>query len=270
MDTEERTPVNDGAELLRILQSGREIAERLISENERLNNQVMSLQADYDERARQIESLTGRVGELEQSTQELQQRLGSAEREVQSWIDRFNESEKKNDTLANLYLASFQLHSTLDFDEVISTLKEILINLVGAESFSIMLTDDKRGDLVAIATEGLAESYPTRLSLDGGVVSEVVRNGESFFADSQRATEIDPNRPIACVPLMTKDEVIGALCVYRLLMQKESFSSVDYELFSVLARLAATAIISSRLYAQSEGTLSTIRSFINRIRGKNA
>ena len=50
--------------------------------------------------------------------------------------------------------------------------------------------------------------------------------------------------------------------IYKLLQQKDSFSAVDYELFSLLAGQAATAIFAAKLYSQSERKLTTIQSFL--------
>ncbi|MDW7983608.1 MAG: hypothetical protein RMK16_02830 [Acidobacteriota bacterium] len=47
-----------------------------------------------------------------------------------------------------------------------------------------------------------------------------------------------------------------------LFVQKDSFSALDHELFSLLAGHAATAIFSARLYTQSERKLTTLQSFL--------
>ena len=73
---------------------------------------------------------------------------------------------------------------------------------------------------------------------------------------------------MVCIPLKIKEHVIGVLVIYSLLMQKKGFNRVDFELFSMLAGHAATAIFSSRLYAQSERKLSTIQGFIELLSGK--
>ena len=53
------------------------------------------------------------------------------------------------------------------------------------------------------------------------------------------------------------------IAIYKLLEQKPKFSALDYELFTLLAGHAATAIFSSKLYSESERKLSTIQGFIN-------
>ena len=65
------------------------------------------------------------------------------------------------------------------------------------------------------------------------------------------------------IPLRVEDEPVGAIVIYRLLEQKDGFSPLDNELFKLLAEHAATAVLSSRLYGQSERKLSTIQGFID-------
>ena len=76
-------------------------------------------------------------------------------------------------------------------------------------------------------------------------------------------TTARPRPYVAAVPLKIKEHVIGLVVIYKLLQQKDSFSAVDYELFSLLAAHAATAIFSSKLYSQSERKLNTIQSFLD-------
>ena len=59
------------------------------------------------------------------------------------------------------------------------------------------------------------------------------------------------------------ENVIGVISIYKLLVQKDAFTAVDYELFSLLAAHAATAIFSSKLYSQSERRLTTIQGFLD-------
>nr|NIQ74510.1 diguanylate phosphodiesterase [Gammaproteobacteria bacterium]NIW11060.1 diguanylate phosphodiesterase [Gammaproteobacteria bacterium]NIW47176.1 diguanylate phosphodiesterase [Gammaproteobacteria bacterium] len=68
---------------------------------------------------------------------------------------------------------------------------------------------------------------------------------------------------IVCIPLKIKEHVIGVIAIYKLLVQKDEFTNVDYELFTLLAGHAATAVFSSRMYSDSERKLSTIQGFID-------
>jgi GAF domain-containing protein len=102
------------------------------------------------------------------------------------------------------------------------------------------------------------------VTLGHGLLGEVAKTGESYFANRDTPDEpVAIERPLAAVPLKIKEHVIGVIAIYRLLQQKDAFSAVDYELFSLLAAHAATAIFSSKLYSQSERKLNTIQSFLD-------
>jgi hypothetical protein len=62
--------------------------------------------------------------------------------------------------------------------------------------------------------------------------------------------------------LKIKEEVIGVIVLYKLLPQKTQFASVDYELFTLLAGHAATAIFSAKLYSDAQRKLSTMKGFM--------
>ena len=47
-----------------------------------------------------------------------------------------------------------------------------------------------------------------------------------------------------------------------MLEQKLNFSSLDHELFNLLAGHAATALFASKLYSESERKLGTIQGFL--------
>ena len=55
---------------------------------------------------------------------------------------RFAEVEQLNSNLANLYVASYRLHGSLARADVLSTLQEIVINIIGSEKFAVFEWDD--------------------------------------------------------------------------------------------------------------------------------
>jgi GAF domain-containing protein len=103
------------------------------------------------------------------------------------------------------------------------------------------------------------------LSIAGGegILGWVAKSGESYYAEDFNSASVTLEKPLAAVPLKIKQHVIGLIVVYKLLQQKTAFTAVDYELFSLLAAHAATAIFSSKLFSQSERKLNTIQSFLD-------
>lgn len=258
-------------EFLQIFRKGEEFTQELLRENERLRFRVAQLEEAEvasrrtDELA--VKNLRERLALLEEERDRLLARFKEVEEENKVFASKYLEVELENNNLANLYVASYQLHSTLDFDEVLRVVQEIVINLVGAEKFVLYLRNERTDELAPAAAEGLNLAEVSPVLVGSGIVGRVGETGESFYQESIPVFQgIDFEKPLTAIPLKINDLVIGVLAVYKLLVQKPGFSPIDYELFSMLAGHAATAIFSSKLYSQSARKLSTIRGFLDLLR----
>jgi regulator of replication initiation timing len=252
---------------LELFNKGKEFTEELLRENQRLRYRVAALETDHPELPMEVQKLRERVAQLSDENRRIQERFTAVEEENRDFATRYTEIEEQNNNLANLYVASYQLHSTLEFREVIQIVQEIVINLIGAEAFSILLLDEKTNELQTIAWEGdhiVPGVDAVSARLGEGVLGEVAKSGDSYYLDhDMTAGPVTLDRPLAAVPLKIKEHVIGLIAIYKLLQQKHAFTAVDYELFSLLAAHAATAIFSSKLYSHSERKLNTIQSFLD-------
>lgn len=270
MDREdERGPAKRAEEFLQVFKKGAEFTQEILKDNERLRYQILEL----EERLKLREDMGGtgdsvsnklleRIQALEKEKKEILERILHVEAENVDFANRYVEVESENNMLANLYIASYQLHSTLDFREVLQVITEIIINLIGAEEFAIMLLDEKTNKLQAMAGEGLELNELPTIGLGEGIIGQMAKTGENYFIDDMENYDRDFAHPIVCIPLKIKEHVIGVIVIYKLLTQKSRFAEVDYELFTLLAGHAATAIFSSKLYSESERKLSTIQGFI--------
>ena len=165
-------------------------------------------------------------------------------------------------------MASYQLHSTLDFREVVRIVQEIVINLIGAEVFHVLMVSEKTGQLEVEASEGQtpgAHDDPGRRRPDrqgGPVRRELLRR----VGGAPRPAPFE--EPLAVIPLKIKDSTIGLISINKLLVQKTQFTSMDYELFTLLAGHAATAIFSAKLYSTSARKLTTLQGFLDMLKQK--
>src|SRR6266508_2851280 len=121
-------PHRKGQDFLQIVAKAKEFTEELLKENERLRFKIASLET------------SGATA-------------GSEERSKE-FADRYVEIEEQNNNLANLYVASYQLHSTLDYKEVVRIVQEIVINLIGAEVFHLLMFSEKTHALEVETSEG--------------------------------------------------------------------------------------------------------------------
>jgi transcriptional regulator with GAF, ATPase, and Fis domain len=266
---DEKHLVHRAEEFLQLFKKGAEFTQELLKENERLRYRVLELEqlgpshlALHGSGSSGNDDLLVRNRVLEQEKADILARIQQIESENADFALRYVEVEQENNNLANLYIASYQLHSTLDFQEVLQIIIEITINLIGAEEFALMLLDDKSGELQPVAAEGIELADIAPIPAGEGIVGKAAVSGEDYFA-MQPPSIATFLQPLVCIPLKIKDDVIGVLVITKLLQQKISFAPVDYELFTLLAAHAATAIFAARLYTAAERKLTTIQGFLD-------
>ncbi len=241
-------------DLLEILRKGRTFAEELLHENERLRLRIVQLEhgaaegGDVDELAR----LRAENAILHERLEAVERRFAEVENVNGDFDRRFVEVERQNEALANLYVASYQLHSTLNHGDVIAAIVEIVTGLVGASEFALFLVDSASRTLHLAAGEDVDERFPVpELAFGQGIEGRVAETGEAFFGEPGSTQE-----HVACVPLSLMGDCIGVIGIYRMLSQKQGvLTSVDHELLNLLAGQAAAALVSSKLYGlTNEGT----------------
>jgi hypothetical protein len=255
-------------EFLAMFRRGADFTKELVEENARLRRRLVEIESRQDEAAQDSgewsklrQELLERIRGLEGERTDVLERMRVLEEENRQFATRFVEVEEENNNLANLYVASYQLHSTLNVAEVVKIIIEIVINLVGAQSFAVYVHDEKTGLLEAVASEGEDVAVFPSMPLGEGIVGKAVATGTT--AVSGEGTSRDFSRPIVAIPLRVNDRPIGAIAIFELLTQKDGLSPLDHELFTLLAGHAATAIFAAQLHSQSERKLSTIQGFID-------
>jgi putative methionine-R-sulfoxide reductase with GAF domain len=257
-----------GQDFFQIFTKAKEFTEELLKENERLRFKIARLEstsdpAGADERVRDLQT---RLRDLEERLAEVEARYRKVEEENKEFADRYIEIEEQNNNLANLYVASYQLHSTLDYREVVRIVQEIVINLIGAEAFHVWMASEKTGTLVLEASEG-QEPPVTSIAIGEGLIGSAAQTGDNYFAASVVHNQATPyDQPVTAIPLKIKDTTIGVISINKLLVQKTAFTTMDYELFTLLAGHAATALFSAKLYSASARKLTTLQGFLDMLK----
>ena len=210
----------------------------------------------------QMQKLHEQKKRLESDGEHLRTRIRELEEENLDFANQLVRIEDINNNLTNLYVASSRLHSVLNQEQVIDIIKEITINFVGAEKFALLLHSKDTTKLELLSGEGFDEGeFPKNVTIaDNEIFKQVVDDQDIFLIDGSVVEgSDDPQKPLAAIPLIIHGEVTGVLVIYRLLVQKEKFETIDYQLFSMMAEHAATAIFSSSLYEESERKRETYR-----------
>jgi len=263
----------------RVREGAQKYTRELMGENNRLRVLIAALESDrarLAERVRSVEHvleeldlLRGAVSTLEreklgvqtqlfaareelgrhrQERERLERQAVEVEMESRRFAEQYEQVEAQNTNLANLYVASYRLYGTLDRQEVLGAIQEIVINLIGSEELGVYELEPEDATLRLVASFGIDPTAHDRVAVGTGRIGRVAATGEPDIgggADvAARAQEADLT---ACVPLKLDGRVIGAIALFRLLPQKNGFESVDRELFDLLGTHAATALYCTRL-----------------------
>ncbi|HMA91144.1 MAG TPA: GAF domain-containing protein, partial [Polyangiaceae bacterium] len=162
-------------------------------------------------------------------------------------------------------VASYQLHSTLDFSSVLEIARDIVINMLGAEVFGIYLVDERLDQLVLVVNEGYPEDQCGNLPMDEATKAALTGSVQTDTA-AKGSEAPGTGNPLLVLPLQLEDRPIGIVYVYKLLLQKQGFQAVDFELIELLGKHAATAIYSAQLHARSERKRTTLEGVMELIR----
>ena len=244
-------PEPGSEQLLRGLVQSKKAEQLQQVEDPKLGRRLLNLEQECDRLRNEQDDALRRIGELEQENLEFANQLVQV--------------EDANNNLTNLYVASSRLHSTLDRDETLEIIKEVVINFVGAEKFALFLHDKGSGNLCFETGEGLeGETAFPDIPPGEGVLGCVAASGENYFVDGSLSDGSDDLlQPIIAIPLIIQGNNIGVLAIYRLFIQKEQLDEIDYQLFSMLGEHAATALFSSTLYGRSERKRQTYQGFVD-------
>ncbi len=248
---------------------GQRLSEEMISEYERVIGRLRYLENENARLRSAIEAdgavreLLAKIERLEREKEELVHRFREVEASTSGFSDRFQEIESEMGNLANLLVASRQLHTSLSPRGVMRRVKEVLAQLVGAERYAIYFINGDGSELVPIASEGIAGTDLVNRPIHGGVLGEVFSSGRSIILD-----DVDPSHgtlegPPAVFPLTVDEKTVGVVAVYSTLAQKTRFDTVDYELFNLLGNQAAWAIVSATLFAAVDHRLPGLEAFVD-------
>ena len=242
-------------DLVAALECVKQQAAELVAENQQLQKSL----ADLEHEIPPDSAIRDEACE-ENERQSHQNAMQQMEQENQELADRLVIADRENSQLVNLYVASSQLHSSLEISDALNNIVEIIINLIGAERFVVYLFNEQSRAFVPVAAEGGEPSESPILPVDDEVFSSGLASNENRFADGDSA---DGSSPIAWIPLQMGERPIGAIAIYSLLMQKKGFSPLDHQLFALLAESAASALFAAKLYSDTERKAKTFRGFFD-------
>ncbi len=205
------------------------------------------------------------LGESASRLADLAQRLQSASADLQEEVLR---QSREHERFTALYDISRVLNSTLDLDELLELVMDIVIRTTRAERGFLMLRDRETGQLRFQVARNMSQETIAGPSFEisRSVVERVARRGEVVLTTNAQE---DPRfkaqasvvsyalRSILCVPLRVREEITGVIYVDNR-VKAGLFSPGDREFLSAFANQAAVAIENARLFSEQRKALEQI------------
>jgi hypothetical protein len=256
-------------ELLRSFASGGRLTEELLTEVERLRDRLAWLESENArlraavEASDSLRELVRKIEALEGENRDLLSRFAEAEAVTSRFDERLAQVETEFANMANLFVASNQLHSSMSPRRVTRRIKEVLAQLVGAERYCVYLANDRDTELVPVASEGVNGSDLMPVRIEGSRIGQAFRSASAMVEEGMDPSSGTLQAPAAVVPLSIDEKVVGVIVIFSTLSQKKSFETIDFELFKLLGQHAAGALVSAGLFAQAEQKIPGLEAFLD-------
>jgi hypothetical protein len=240
-----------GKYVLKVQEESRQFAQDLLTENDKLRGVAASLESETLRLQEQVLLLQKELDYNKLERLKLQRQLMDIEAQSKRFSERYAAVEQQSANLANLYVASYRLHGTLNRQEVLHVIEEIIVNMIGSEELAVFEVDEGGSSLSLISSLGLEGDALTSIPIGSGLIGQVARTGEPYLPGSPNGHRRLPHEAdlTACIALKLDNRVTGAIAVFRLLSQKSGLEDLDHELFDLLATHAATALYCTRVQA---------------------
>ena len=232
-------------------EKGEMLVKELITENDRLRAQLdspVSPDAEPGEskpvtRDNMVDLLMLRISALERECDEIRRIAGNVEEESGGYRSRLDSLESEHYHLASMFVAGSQFHSATSFEEVLRTITEILLNFVGAGSFTVFVVDEERQALFPVIREGgpvdeIAE-IPLTGEKAGPAQAALIALGRPWKSGDPEFTIGDE---IINLPLVSESRLVGVARLESFLEQKHGFAENDHQLLGLISDHAGIGI----------------------------
>lgn len=176
-----------------------------------------------------LDRLRERLSALDEEKGALEDRFVSLERQHQLCAEHLDRITRQSFELTTLYVVAHQLQEQRDRAGLFRAIEEICVNIVGSEDLGVyeLGADGRTLTLARRVGEQAARLGP--LSLGVGPIGLAAERGELIL----RGTP-DSHGVLAYVPLRLGQSLVGILCIFRLLPQKDFLRALDHQILELI------------------------------------
>lgn len=225
------------------------------------------------ERAASLVDELTRLERGETSTAQVETELERCRRELEAvrtdrdmLTEQMISVERQAGRIMSLYVATHQLHATLKVEDVYAAIGEIAQDLLGAESFAVLVQDDDetgwkvglaRGIDPAVVPLLKENRYPGGMEL----IDETLTDGVL------RIHEEDDAPVIAAVPLRVESGILGVLAILKVFGHKADSLQQDRDLLELLSAHVGSALLAAESYSTADRRLKTLKDLVGLLPG---
>jgi len=145
-------------------------------------------------------------------------------------------------------------------EDILRLIVAVTAQVMGSNICSLMLLDEKKGELVIRATQSVSEEYNKKppLKIGEGIagkavkenkpvaVRDITKENEYKYKDIAKKEGL---KSLLCVPLSVKNKVIGVINCYT--PQTHDFTETEIDILTSIANQAAVAIENTELMVKT-------------------
>lgn len=174
--------------------------------------------------------------------------------------------ERQAGRIMSLYVATHQLHATLKVEDVYAAIGEIAQDLLGAESFAVLVQDDEESGWKVGLARGIDPSAVPLLK-GGRYPGGIALIDETLGDGVLRIHEEDDAPVIAAVPLRVESGILGVLAVLRVFGHKADSLQKDRDLLELLSAHVGSALLAAESYSTADRRLRTLKDLVGLLPG---
>ena len=176
----------------------------------------------------------------------------------------------RSDALQRLTEVGRMVTSSLSLDTVLTTAVDAAVSLTGAQEGSLLLLDERTGELYVRAERNFDDTFVRtfRLKVEDSLAGRVVESGEPLLISRRGPQKIKTAylvHSLIYAPLRAKGRVIGVLGVDHR-EKSGDFTQEHLMVISAIADFAASAIENARLHAHTEAERSKLETILTNVR----
>ncbi|HEX2981689.1 MAG TPA: ATP-binding protein, partial [Anaerolineaceae bacterium] len=170
--------------------------------------------------------------------------------------------------LETLSLLGRSITSSLDIDSVLTTIVDAAVRMTGAEEGSLLLLDEKTGELYVRAARNFNDDFVRtfRLPIQDTLAGSVLRTGQPVLLDEKAPQKIKTSylvHSLLYVPLQIHGHVFGVLGIDNR-RQRMTFTEHHVRLLETMADYAVIAIENARLFANVNSERAKLETILTR------